>query len=140
MCSMIIEEDNQQKNNKKKKMAARNDFHWLRFFPISVDHIRVSFAFRRCLPSFTNSSQQKICDLSSSLWFSLSSPVLIVTCAVRSFRARIYEHIGSEGISLPCLAKNSFFSLSVFLIRSLFSWSSDSVHVCDVFPCENMCV
>lgn len=73
------------------------------------------------------SSQQKICVLSSSLWFSLSVPVLIVTFAVRSFRAQIYKHIGSEGIlkrcgiSLPCLTKapsSPFFFFSPSLARS----------------------
>lgn len=63
------------------KMAARNDFHWLRFLPIGVYRIwqSASFALRRSLSSFTKSVHSKsygapkICDLLSSLWFLLFS-------------------------------------------------------------------
>lgn len=115
-------------------MAARNDFHWLRSLPISVYHIcHVSFALRRSFTfplstSFTKSVHSKshgapkIRDLlSSTRVLGSLFPVLIVTCAIRSFRAQIYKHIGSTGIkklcgiSLPCLTKTP---LSICLFRS----------------------
>lgn len=133
-------------------MAASQTSTWLRFLPIGVYHIRqsVSFALRRLLSSFTKSVHSKsyrapkICDLSSSLRFSLSFPVLIVTCAVCSFRALIYKHIGSLGIQncvefpLPVSLKLHVSSpfLSVFLTPSL-SHGHGLLTLC---VCDGFCV
>lgn len=125
---------------------------WLPLVEVSPDQgVPYSTVLRRSLSSFTKSVHSKsyrapkICDLLSSLWFLLSFPVLIVTCAVRSFRAQIYKHIGSEGIqncvefpfpvSLKLLLFHSSISLSPCLCVShtlpvSWAWSSDSVHGC----------
>lgn len=119
-----------------KKMAARNDFHWLRFLPIGVYRIQqsVSFALRRSLLSFTKSVHSKsyapkICDLVFSLVFALPPRL---DCDLRrllfqSSDIQTHWELGKSklcGISLPCLAKTpsfNFFSLfaSVFLTPSL---------------------
>lgn len=144
-------------------MAARNDFHWLRFLLISVYHIW-QFALRRSLIILQCQFIAKAMgskDLWSLVLFQilLSFPVLIVTCAVCSFRAQIYKHIGSEGIqnhvefpfpvSLKLLLFCSLFLLSVPLrfsypscLMGMVFWLCAWVCVWCVFFvfCSRVCV
>lgn len=72
------------KEEKKSKMAARNDFHWLRFLPISVYHIcqSVSFALRRSL-SHHLQSQFIAKDLQSLVLSLLLALFPILDCDLR---------------------------------------------------------
>lgn len=139
------------------KMAARHDFHWLRFLQIIMYHTD-SFG-QSCLKTFSifiyNVSPNTGCRLqrqSCDPLRVLLLLVLIVTCAVRSLRAHIYKHIGSKGIQncvefpFPVSQRLFFLRLfsplgaSAFLIPSLSHGHAPRTLCMAVLPCVVLCV
>lgn len=138
-------------------MAARNDFHWLRFLLISVYHIWQSVCFKTFSHHFTMSVHSRGYGLqrpviSRPLSGSRSLPHSL-DCDLRcllfqSSDIQTHREWGNSKpcwISLPCLAKTPSFLLSFFLLsvprgpRSVSrAWFSDFVHgcVCDVSLCS----
>lgn len=104
------------------------------------------------LSSFTKSVHSKsyraltIRELQSSLWFSLSFPILIVTCAVRPFRAHIrtrWEWGNSKlcGIFLPFSLKVLFPLVSFALpVPPCFSYNFLSPGHSRLTLCMGVCV
>lgn len=132
MCSMIIEQDNQQKI--KIQMVARNDFHWLRFLPISVYHICLFCLQTSSVIIYNVHSKQSLCG-SKDLWSLVLSLVLALFPSLDcDLRCLLFQSSDLQthwewgisklcGISLPRLTETPsfplvFFSLSLRLCVS----------------------